>query len=523
MGLVNTVYWSGLCFSLPDRNFSSSPAAASKLDRIPPLSFLQRSFGSLRPLCYRSRFRVPARSPRRSAPTRSVLCGSVDLASPASGSWRRTSIQQSEHPGARRLFFSADRAQGQAVVGRIGRLRIRPVPASDLEVERTRYDRLKNPFADEPRYHQVKIQRVLLKTRPGGLPQIRSADLAFFVTAKRTSDNRWHRTGSTGCRSSTGSKPRNDCHSYRNSADRLKNPNKPFSVSKAYTFCRRSFARLLEFGLCSGSHELSGGNDRCGPRQFRSALAFCVLEIRSEESKLVCVGAEGREFALSRLVGANVRIGDEVLVPELSTGTAAADTEVYIRKPSLRRPTSAKSKVGYAALPKMYKLRRTLFRACSNRRRPLLEIWNANPCPLPGDSRLLLCRQSESVLAKPAYFYYVLRLPQDVGLIRNLRLAYRLRRLEFPEAERYPKLELATIELGAGFITCWPILTSIAAYMTRFDKRFGDSCSIPLLRFRISVGTGRKIYGEWRFLCEPNSGLHAGAPAPYRPGASPQT
>src|ERR1700680_1345005 len=69
---------------LPDRNFSASPAA----DRVgphPPPSFLQRSFGSLRPLGCRSRFRSPARSPRRSAPIRFVLCGPVELASPASG------------------------------------------------------------------------------------------------------------------------------------------------------------------------------------------------------------------------------------------------------------------------------------------------------------------------------------------------------------------------------------------------------------------------------------------------------
>src|SRR5579863_9349291 len=87
-----------------------------------------------------------------------------------------TSIQQSEHPEARRLFFLAHRAQGQAVVGRIGRLRIRPVPASDLEVERTRYDRLKNPFADELRYQQIKIQRLLLEGQAGGSLQIRSTD-----------------------------------------------------------------------------------------------------------------------------------------------------------------------------------------------------------------------------------------------------------------------------------------------------------------------------------------------------------
>src|ERR1039458_4895050 len=69
---------------LPDRNFYSSRAVA-RAGPHPPPSFLQHSFGSLRPLCCRSRFRVPARSPRRSAPTRPVLCGSVERAYPASG------------------------------------------------------------------------------------------------------------------------------------------------------------------------------------------------------------------------------------------------------------------------------------------------------------------------------------------------------------------------------------------------------------------------------------------------------
>ena len=55
-----------------------------------------------------------------------------------------------------------------------------------------------------------------------------------------------------------------------------------------------------------------------------------VVEIKPEESKLVCVGADRREFALARLVGSNGRIGDDVLVPA-STGTATADTEVYMK------------------------------------------------------------------------------------------------------------------------------------------------------------------------------------------------
>ena len=68
-----------------------------------------------------------------------------------------------------------------------------------------------------------------------------------------------------------------------------------------------------------------------------------VLEIRPEESKLVCVGADGREFALSRLIGSNVRVGDELLAPA-SAGTAIADTEIYIRKPSLRRASRQRAR-----------------------------------------------------------------------------------------------------------------------------------------------------------------------------------
>src|SRR6185437_13957018 len=51
-----------------------------------------------------------------------------------------TRTEHSEHPEASSLYLSGDCAQGPAVIGRINRLRIGPVPASDLEVERTRYD-----------------------------------------------------------------------------------------------------------------------------------------------------------------------------------------------------------------------------------------------------------------------------------------------------------------------------------------------------------------------------------------------
>jgi hypothetical protein len=48
-----------------------------------------------------------------------------------------------------------------------------------LEVERTRYDRLKNPFADELRHQQIKIQRLLLEGQAGGSLQVRSTDRAL--------------------------------------------------------------------------------------------------------------------------------------------------------------------------------------------------------------------------------------------------------------------------------------------------------------------------------------------------------
>ena len=90
-----------------------------------------------------------------------------------------TRTEQSDHPEARSLFFPADRDQGQAVIGRINRLRIGPVPASDLEVERTRYDRIENPIADELRYQQVKAQRFHLEAQASSLLQVRSTDRAL--------------------------------------------------------------------------------------------------------------------------------------------------------------------------------------------------------------------------------------------------------------------------------------------------------------------------------------------------------
>src|ERR1700687_5627256 len=87
------------------------------------------------------------------------------------------------------------------------------------------------------------------------------------------------------------------------------------SLSCAYTFCRRSFARFLNPGYAQATMNTVVDTIIADPASSEAQFPSRVLEIRPEESKLVCVGADGREFALSRLIGSNVQVGDEALVP----------------------------------------------------------------------------------------------------------------------------------------------------------------------------------------------------------------
>src|ERR1700684_650536 len=202
------------------------------------------------------------------------------------------------------------------------------------------------------------------------------------------------------------------------------------SLSCAYTFCRRSFARFMNPGYAQAAMNSVVDTIVAAPANSEAQLPSRVLEIRPEESKLVCVGADGRQFAPSRLAGSNVRIGDEVLVPA-STGTATADTEVYIRKPSLRRADVYQVKAGYAALPKLDK-REELF-VLVQVAEGQLEINAIHiPCQVIRDYFFSANRRA-SWPSQPT-FYYVLRLPQDVTY-KELRLAYRLRRLEAQKHE----------------------------------------------------------------------------------------
>jgi hypothetical protein len=163
-----------------------------------------------------------------------------------------------------------------------------------------------------------------------------------------------------------------------------------------------------------------------------------VLELKHQDSALVCATADGREVTLTRLVGSNVRIGDEVAVADSSTSTA---TEIYVRKPSIRGADVYQVKAGYAALPKQDKREELFVR---------VQVPNGQfgmgaihiPCPVIRDYFFSVDRNA--AWAKQPTFYYLLRLPKDVTF-KELRLAYRLRRLEM-QKENASHADLATLE-----------------------------------------------------------------------------
>jgi hypothetical protein len=163
-----------------------------------------------------------------------------------------------------------------------------------------------------------------------------------------------------------------------------------------------------------------------------------VRELKHQGSALVCATADRREVTLTRLVGSNVRIGDEVAVADSSP---TAGTEIYVRKPSIRGADIYQVKAGYAALPKQDKREGSFVR---------VQVPNGQfgigaihiPCPIIRDYFFSVNRNS--AWAKQPTFYYLLRLPQDVTF-KELRLAYRLRRLEMQKENR-SHADLATLE-----------------------------------------------------------------------------
>jgi len=164
-----------------------------------------------------------------------------------------------------------------------------------------------------------------------------------------------------------------------------------------------------------------------------------VIELKPEQSKLVCVVSNGREIALSRLVGANIRIGDEIV--SVSTESATTDSELYIRKPSLPKTDVYQVKAGYAALPKQDR-RGELFVRVQVVGGQLGINTVHIPCHVIRDY-FFAANRSAPWSSQPS-FYYLLHLPEDVTS-KELRLGYRIRRIELRQ-ENASKADLATIE-----------------------------------------------------------------------------
>lgn len=164
-----------------------------------------------------------------------------------------------------------------------------------------------------------------------------------------------------------------------------------------------------------------------------------VLKVRPEQSRILCCTSDGREIALSRLIGSNVRVGDEILVS--SNGTGAAKDEVYIHKPSATKADVYQIATGYAALPKEDRRGELFVRARTVDAQLGIETLHI-PCQVIRDY-FFSANRNISWSRQPS-FYYLLHLPEDVSS-GELRLAYRVRRIELRK-EDAPKMDLVTLE-----------------------------------------------------------------------------
>jgi len=175
------------------------------------------------------------------------------------------------------------------------------------------------------------------------------------------------------------------------------------------------------------------------PVALSSEHPSSLIRIRREGPKFLCACADGREFALSRLVASHLRVGDELLVQ--GSGVASADAEIYVKKTYLRRADVYNVKVGYSAMPK------------PDRRSELfvkVEVVGSHygidaihiPCSAIRDYFFAANRRAPWQ-SQPS-FYYLLHLPTDVPF-KELRLGYRVRRMELLK-QNASATELATIE-----------------------------------------------------------------------------
>jgi hypothetical protein len=165
-----------------------------------------------------------------------------------------------------------------------------------------------------------------------------------------------------------------------------------------------------------------------------------VLGVRFEGSRLICLLADNRQLALSRLTGSHVRVGDEILASEF-TPADSATIELYVRKPALWRADVCQVRAGYAALPKPDRRGEQFVRAQVVDDQ--LGIGSVHvPCSAIRD--YFFSANRKATWYRQPSFYHLLHLPADVSF-KDLRLGYRIRRIELKQQDA-TRAEHATIE-----------------------------------------------------------------------------
>jgi len=165
-----------------------------------------------------------------------------------------------------------------------------------------------------------------------------------------------------------------------------------------------------------------------------------VLEVRSEDTTISAVCADGATFALSRLLGSHVRKGDELLVARESDSAAGAK-EVLIRKPALKRADLYHTRVGYAAQPKPDRRGEMFVRVEVGGGQLGIDAIHI-PCYVIRNYFFAADRKFPWHSQEP--LHRLLRLSHD-ATFGELRLGFRIRRMELKLAHA-AKGDFATIE-----------------------------------------------------------------------------
>jgi hypothetical protein len=211
-------------------------------------------------------------------------------------------------------------------------------------------------------------------------------------------------------------------------------------------------------------------------------------------------------------VAANLQVGDEIFSAACSH-EPAADAEIYIRKPSLRRADIYNARISYAAVPKPDRRSELFVRVQVVEGQSGIETIHI-PCAAIRDYFFAANRRAPWQIQTS--FYYLLHLPTDVPF-KELRLGYRVRRMELLK-QKASANELATIERAYNILAD-PDLRALHDAL-----RKGPTIPVPFpyAGFGSLLVQGERPPGRKCLLRESNSRVPARAQLAHGTGASAQ-